>query len=262
MVCSGKSVSSMFLTVVLGFGGMAAIGIEGQAQTIPSTTAIPVSFTITLDAGKVKLGETVTAKTTQVILLPGGQSIPKGSALTGHVVDARPFAFNSSPYATQRTSTLAVHFDKIAIGGTSVSVNFSLRAIAGPVAAHEASIPHYRDDTDSTGTRRLIGGIEFSPLQTAVLSADGNAVEYNRKQGLFARLMAVNDVDGNSTASCGETSTEQSVGIFSPAACGVYELDSASISDNGTKGDGTFVLESSRETVKLFAKSEALLQVE
>jgi hypothetical protein len=261
MIVSVKLVPSIALAGLLGLGCLALGGNPGQAETIPPSTAIPVIFTQTLEAGKAGPGATVIAKTTEAVYLPGGQVLPKGTTLIGHVVESAPFHFNPAPYAVQTPSALSVHFDKIAEGGSTLPVSLEVRAISGPVAAHEASILHFRDETDTTGTRTLIGGSEYSPLESEVLSPDGDIVGYNRAQGVFARLLARDYVVGDSTLHCEATSTEQSLGIFSANACGVYGLDEASMPENGSKGDGAFVLESRHETVKLYAGSAALLQV-
>jgi len=162
MMKSGDSMYSFALAVLA--GGMAAIGISGQAQTIPSATAIPVVFEKTLDAGKTKPGEIVIAKTTQVVFLPGGQSLLSGATLIGHVVESKALVLSRTPDEAPKTSDLSVHFDKIVASGSTIPVKLSVRAIAGPVATHEASVLHYRDETDTTGTRTLIGGSEFSPI--------------------------------------------------------------------------------------------------
>jgi hypothetical protein len=261
MVSSVKLTSSIALAGLLGLGCLAMGGNFGEAETIPPSTAIPVIFTQTLEAGKAGPGAAVIAKTTETVYLPGGQVLPRGTTLIGHVVESAPFRFNPAPYAVQTPSTLSVHFDRIAEGGSTIPLSLEVRAISGPVAAHEANILHYRDETDTTGTRILIGGSEFSPLQREVRSPDDDIVGYNRAQGVFARLLASDYVAGDSTLHCNATSTEQSVGIFSANACGVYGLDEASMPENGSSGKGAFVLESRHETVKLYAGSAALLQV-
>jgi hypothetical protein len=260
MVRSGNSLPYAVFVAILGLGCIAAPSILAQAEAIPSSTAIPVIFTHTLQAGVAKPGEIVTAKTTQSVLLPGGKALPLGTVLTGHVVQSTPFVFDPTPYAVQKPSVLSVHFDTIAEGGTTIPVNLSVRAITGPVAAHEASIPHYRDETDSTGIRTLIGGSQVSPLGSTVTSPSGDIVGYSRKQGVFARLIANDYTVGDSVGRCDATESEQSVGIFSADACGVYELDTASLSHNGSSGDGIFVLTSTHNTVKLHSMSAALLQ--
>lgn len=261
MARSSKSISSAVLAALLGLGCMAAQDMPSQAEKSPSSTAIPVIFTQTLEAGKVKPGETVIARTTQVVFLPGGQILLNGTTLVGHVVESTPFVFNPAPYAVQKPSSLSIHFDTIAESGSTMPVRLSVRAISGPVASHEASILHYRDETDSTGTRTLIGGSQFSPLDSQVELPNGDIGGYNRKQGVFGRLIAGDYVSGNAVIHCETTNTEQSLGIFSASACGVYGLGTTFMPDSGNTGDGTFVLKSGHQTVKLYAGSAALLQV-
>jgi hypothetical protein len=261
MMDSYESISAAVRISLFGLGGLAAIGVSGQAQTIPSATAIPVVFVQTVAAGKAKPGEIVTAKTSQVVFLPDGQVLRSGSTVIGHVVESKRFVSNHATNEPQSPSALSVHFDKIAEGGSTIPLSLSMRAIAGPVASHEASIPHYRDETDSTGMRTLIGGDQFSPLGKEVLSSSGEVVGFNRKDGVFARLIAADSAGADSVVHCAATDTEQSLGVFSARACGAYDLDGDSISKNGAKGSGTFALESRHESVKLYANSAALLQV-
>lgn len=256
-----KSFPSAMVAVLLGIVGMAATEITAQAQVIPAATAIPVVFTQTIDAATAKPGEVVFAKTTQVVLLPGGQILKKGTALIGHVVESKPFLFNPAPYAVQDPSILSVQFDTVDVNGSTIPVSLSVRAIAGPVAAHEASVLHYRDESDSTGTRELVGGNQFSPIESNVLSADGNVVGYNRGQGVFAHLIAGDSSRGDLAFHCDGTQTEQSVGIFSASACGAYGMGMTSLSFARINEDGTFALKSQFETVKLYANTAALLQV-
>ena len=224
-------ISSVRLTRSFALAGLLALGCfaityPSQAETI---------FTQTLEAGTTRPGATVVARTTEAVYLPQGQVLPAGTTLIGHVVESARFHFDPAPYAVQTPSALAVRFDEIAEGGSRIPVILEVRAISGPVAAHEASILHYRDETDMTG--------------------------YSRAQGVFARLLAGNYFAGDSMLHCEGTSTEQSVGIFSANACGVYGLDEVSMPENGNHGNGAFVLESRHDTVKLYAGSAALLQV-
>lgn len=241
----------------LGIVSLAVGSLYAQKAPIPASTAIPVTFTHTLEAGMARPSEMVTAKTNQAVLLPGGQVLPKGSIVQGHVVQSTAFAFDSTPYAEQKPSVLSIHFDKVVVGGTAIPVSLSVRAISGPAQTYEASIVRYANDSDTAGTRNLIGGSSFSPLDNVVTSPTGDTVGYVREQGVFARLLAGDDLD--STLQCSGTVAEQSVDIFSANACGVYGLAAVSMTDNG--GNGTFVLESRRHPVKVYAGSAALLQV-
>src|ERR1700733_4984585 len=75
----------------LGALSMLLVACTCPALTIPADTAIPVVFTKTVNAAKAKAGDPITAKTIQAVRLPDGENIPKGSRLTGHIVQATSF---------------------------------------------------------------------------------------------------------------------------------------------------------------------------
>ena len=192
--------------------GCAAFAPASRAVTLPSETAIPVMFTHTVDAKKAKAGDPVTAKTMQVVLLPDGEQLPKGTLVTGHVFETRPFKFDETPYAVQQPSYLSIQIDHVADNQVATSV----RALASALAVGEALTPQRIDETDSLGTMVLIGGAHYSPIARRVTDGpDDDIVGYNKRQGVFARLLP-------GGAGCEGTQTEQSVAIFSPDACGLY----------------------------------------
>ena len=100
-----------------------------------------------LDARKAKAGDVVTAKTMQVVLLPNGEQLPKGTLVTGHVVEARPFKFDETPYAVQQASYLSIQIDRVADSPVATSV----RAIASDQAVAEALRPQRMDEYRLTG---------------------------------------------------------------------------------------------------------------
>jgi hypothetical protein len=230
-------------------------------QTLPQSTVIPVRFEHSLTAKKAKAGDSVTAKTMQVIMLPGGGAIAKGSVIVGHVVAAQAFHFDPTPYVHQQPSLISIHFDKLQKGDAVIPVNLSVRAIASTIDSQEAARPHYLDETDRVGTIKLIGGTEFTPFDKMIQADDGDAIGYNRKDGVFARLTASGYSGPGASFHCEGTNTEQSVAIFSPNACGVYGFAGDYLSDNGQDGSGTFTLAVRGHSVKLYAGSTALLQV-
>jgi hypothetical protein len=99
----------------------AAATAPAQSQALPQSTAIPVRFEHSVDAKKAKVGRYVTAKTMQVIQLPGGETIAKGAMIVGHVVAAQAFHFDPTPYAHQKPSLLSIHFDKLQKGDAGYS---------------------------------------------------------------------------------------------------------------------------------------------
>jgi hypothetical protein len=239
----------------------AAATVPALSQTLPQSTAIPVRFVHSLDAKKAKVGDTVTAQTMQVITLPGGEVIAKGSVIVGHVVTAQAFHFDPTPYAHQQPSLISIHFDKLKEGDAVIPVSLFVRAIASTIDSEEAARPHYLDETDRVGTVKLIGGTEFTPFDKRIQADDGDAIGYNRKDGVFARLTASGYSGPGVSFHCEGTDTEQSVAIFSPGACGVYGFAGDYLFDNGHDGSGTFTLAVRGHSVKLYAGSTALLQV-
>jgi hypothetical protein len=240
---------------------LSAFVLHGYGQAIPPATAIPIVFTRSLAAGPSRPGDPVSAKTIQAVTLPNGTLLPAGAQVLGHVVASTPFVFDATPYAAQKSSLLSIHFDSIAETGAPIPVALSVRAIAGPVASRQAETPRFADEKDWSGALLLIGGETTAPLEKTILSSDGNVVGYNRKQGAFARLLPAASVNPDADVQCGATDPEQSIGIFSADACGAYGLNSVSLIASGSRGDGTFVLESHQRSVKLYAGSTALLQV-
>jgi hypothetical protein len=243
-----RSLSSLALL------GCVAMVPASRAVTLPGETAIPVVFTHTENAAKAKAGDVVTAKTMQVVLLPNGNQLPKGSLVIGHIVEARPFKFDDTDYAVQQASYLSIKIDQVVDKSGPTPVVASVRAMADPVSTQEARSAHGIDETDYLGTVTLIGGAHYSPIDRHVTyGLDDDVVAYNKKQGVFAHLLP-------GGASCPGTQTEQSVGVFSPDACGLYGFGSVHLSEDSAAG--SFRLVSTHHTVVLYAGSAALLQVQ
>jgi hypothetical protein len=191
----------------------------------------------------------------QVIVLLDGSQLPKGTLVTGHIVEARAFKYDDTDYAVQQPSYLTIKMDTV---GSAAPVVASVRALASAFSAQDAEAPQRTDDTDTLGTVVLVGGAHYSPIDKHVLAGqDDDVVAYNRRQGVYAHLMTAEYPGG---LHCAGTQTEQAVGVFSPDACGLYGFPGTSLSENAA--DGTFRLSSTRRTVVLRSGSAALLQVQ
>jgi hypothetical protein len=254
---------NVFFAAVLGaflFAG--AHRASAQSQTAASTT-IPVVFTHGVDASHARAGDVITAKTMQAIRLPNGPVIPKGATVLGHVADARPFTFDSTDYAVQQPSVLAIHFDKVLTKESEAKLVTAVRALAGWSDSESAMRPQATDEHDIVGTVYLIGGDSYRADERTVTTADDDIVGYHRKGGVFARLLDSEYSSPYSHFDCpGSGETEEAVSIFSPSACGLYGVSEAYLADNGlAKEPGTFRLESRKRTVKLYSHSAALLQI-
>lgn len=237
---------------------MSAISVC-NAETLPPSTAIPVEFSSTLIAGKLKVGDPVAARTMQVVMLPDGTQIPKGTVLAGHVTESTPFHFDNTAYAVQKQSRLGVQFDKIELKGGSLPVHLALRAIASVYAVTDASRPANSTDDPTLGLIYQVGGDYRAQRDDKVLSPSGNVVEYVRKNGIFAHLLASEAANSAAGLQCDAVGTEQSVAVFSAGACGLYGFDRATLEQNGS--NGAILLATSGITAEIPAHSAALLEV-
>jgi hypothetical protein len=242
-------VASAFMLVASSFAAVAQGG--GTAVQLPPQTTLPIVFTNTVSANGAHAGDPVTAKTFQVVQLPNGFTLASGSRITGHVVESSAFAYDKTPYAKQKNSTLTVHFDAVEANGAKIPLNVTVRAIADVFATTAASEPA-GSDADPLGTLTLVGGEYLIPSQREVRNMDGDVVAYNKHGGVYAHLIASGRCDGGST--------EVSMGIFSATACGAYGY--GNVSEFGSQGNpSTLTLTSFRTSPTIRKHSTALLEV-
>ena len=245
------------LAVVALLSAPFAIAQASQATLSPGTT-LPIQFERSVDSSHVQAGEAVVAKTTQQIRLANGQVVPAGAHVTGHVVAAKSFTFDKTPYAKQQASTLTIRFDSIESKGETLPLQVCVRAMADPLAVWDAERPQ-ATDMDPLSTRTQIGGDQVIPSQSEVRSQDDDIVGYNRHGGVYAHLISA---VGNGPVSCDASDTEQSMGHFSASACGLYGYTDVRMLDAGKSGNtSTLTLSARRRSAKIWAKSEALLEV-
>lgn len=206
-----------------------------------------------MSANGAKPGDPVEAKTIQRVQLPGGGLIPSGSRVLGHVVSANGFTYDKTPYARQQPSALSIRFDSVQINGEAVPLNVTIRAIASPIATSDAQSPK-ATDMDSLGTRTQIGGDLLVPSQAEVRNMDNDVVAYNKKDGVYAHLIAHDGCDGSDV--------EVSVAIFSASACGAYGFGNVSVAEHGSGATpSTLTLVSTHGSPELWKHTTALLEV-
>jgi hypothetical protein len=210
-------------------------------------------FTKTVSANHSKVGDPIAAKTIQRIQLPGGGSIPSGAPILGHVVSANGFTYDKTPYARQKASALSIHFDSIQVNGQAVPLNVTVRAIAGPIVTWDAQKPQ-ASDMDPLGTTTQIGGDQLIPSQSEVRNMDGDVVAYNKRDGVYAHLIANSGCDGSDV--------EVSVAVFSASACGAYGFGNVSMAERGTAAQpSTLTLVSTHNSPEIWKYTTALLEV-
>jgi hypothetical protein len=246
------NVSAVLLSSVFALF-QAATAVAASPTSPLQQTTLPIVFTSTISADRAHAGDVVHAKTTQVAKLATGELIPAGTMVVGHVVAANAFAHDKTPYATQKESVLAIHFDSLKVAGREVALKVTVRAMADPLTSWGAREPK-SSDLDSLGTVTQIGGDQLVPSQDEVVNLDGDVVAYNRRNGVYAHLIARGGCDGSTN--------EVSVGIYSPSACGLYGFTNVSAHETGSVASPSVLsLVSIRTSPKVWRSSTALLEV-
>ena len=234
-----------------------AFGQSGKNTTIPAglktPTTLPIVFTKTIAADQSHVGDAVTAKTSQIVHLPNGAVIPSGAKVTGHVVSANGFAYDKTPYAHQKASTLTIKFDSVHVGESALQLDATVRAMADPITSEQARIK-WATDIDPQGTTTQVGGDEVTPRVSEVVNSDGDVVGYNKRGGVYAHLIANGGCDGSDV--------EVSMGIYSASACGLYGFSRVSAAELGSQTQpSTLTLVSTHVSPKIWKDSTALLEV-
>jgi hypothetical protein len=236
------------LTVIAFLASPFALAQMATATSLAPHTALPIVFTQSISADHAHTGDVVVAKTTQTIRLSDGKTIPAGATISGHVVTTMPFRYNKAPYAQQIDAQLSVHFDTLRSGSVTLPLHVALRAMASPIATEDAHSPK-STDLDPLGSTTQVGGDQLIPSQTEVRDRNGDVVAYNRRDGVYAHLIA--------NGSCDAGTQEVSVDIFSASACGLYGFGSVTLADGGEQ----ILLTSTHTSPELWKHSTALLEV-
>jgi hypothetical protein len=245
------------LLVIAMVSGSVAFPQSTQAPSLAPGTTLPIEFERTIDSDHVRVGDPVVAKTTQQVRLANGQLLPAGTHVTGRVTVSSAFAFDKTPYAKQRSSTLAIRFDSLQSKEEALPLHVYVRAMADSLTVWEAQRPK-STDLDPLGTTTQIGGDQVVPSQSEVVSQDGDVVGYRRRGGVYAHLISA---VGNGPTTCSASDTEQSMGLFSAAACGLYGFTDVTLLSTGNTGEiSTLTLSSRRRSAKIWAHSAALLE--
>jgi hypothetical protein len=106
---------------------------QSSAKSAPAASKKRGTFTVELVKGleskKLKEGDNVEAKLTGSITLPDGSVLPRGTAITGHVTEAKARSKQDSE------SELGISFDKIGSPGGSQTLITGVVAAAAPSPA-------------------------------------------------------------------------------------------------------------------------------
>lgn len=220
-------------------------------QEIPSGIALPITLASTLDAGKIKPGQPISANVAQDVPLPSGGKIRAGSRVKGRVLQA---GLNSDG-----GSYLRLRFDQVHANGRDIPVTTSLRALASPRAVQEAQLPKHT-------LRRGESPANWSTIQVGddvVYGGGGHVMHGDTVVGDPVRdgVMAELTPEPQSGCATGSEHRRLALWIFASSACGAYDFfDDLRIAHAGDKSPiGEIVLHSAKKVA--LATGSALLLI-
>ena len=210
------------------------------AQQIPAGTILPAMLDNTLDSGRTKPGQQISAKLRQDVPLPNGQKIKRNSKVSGHV-----FAVSGG-----NPTSITLQFDRVEVNKTSVPISVSLRALASMEAVSQARMPANPNSGYGTTSwdwnMALIGGQAAFNGQRIVKSQDGQVVGKVVEPGQILGVPMANPERG--CAGAPQDSSEQAFWLFSTDACGAYGFKDLTIVGN-TGAEGQITLQSPQKIV-------------
>lgn len=242
---------------------------QAAQGSLAAGTAINAELDKSLDSKKAKVGDAVTARTTEAIKEDGKVVLPKGTKLIGHVTRASARSKGDSD------STLAMQFDRAEMkGGQEISVQLNVQAMAAAPGA--ASIGG--DDLQSMGSagagaaaggRGAAGGV----ASTVGGAASGAASTVPRTtQGAAGTVNSTVDSTTNAAAgvstsagaavqgtSQGAVGGVNSSGRLAANSRGVFGLNGLSLSADSSNAAQGSVIASAGKSVQLDSGTRMLL---
>ena len=224
----------------------------GSGATIPAGTILPISLNSTLCSNKSGSGSAITATVMQDVPLGSGETLRKGSKVTGHVVEA------TIPGKGSDESRISFQFDQVQFGNQTIPITTNLRAVASRsavlAATPQLTSPDYSDNQIQIGGDQISYG-EGGPVMVGEL-----VVGRYTRQGVLAY---VDDSGTPSRDTNNQHAHLQAFWLFSINARGAYGFDDLTIPQAGRSEPlGEVTLASNRKAVRVDKGSAMLLRVE
>jgi hypothetical protein len=224
-----------------------------SAEPIPAGTIVPVSLNSALRSDKSEREATITATVMQDVPLGAGKTLPRGSKVTGHVVEA------ITPGNGSDESKISFQFDQVQLGNRTIPITTNLRAVASRsavlAATPQLTSPDYPDN------QVQIGGDQISYGEGGPVMVGSEVVGKYTSQGVLAYV----DQDSG-TPYRGTTDGNahpQAFWLFSVNARGAYGFGDLTILHSPrTEPLGKVTLISDGKAVQVGKGSAMLLRVD
>jgi hypothetical protein len=149
-----------------------------SAETIPAGTILPVRLNSNLSSDKSGSGTPIIATVMQDVPLSKGETLRKGSKVTGHVIVA------STPGKGSDESRISFQLDQVQLGNLTIPITTNLRAVASRsavlAATPELTSPDYVDN------QVQIGGDQISYGEDGPVMVGEQVVGKYTSQGVLA----------------------------------------------------------------------------
>jgi hypothetical protein len=222
-----------------------------SAEAIPAGTIIPVSLNSTLRSDKSGSGDAVTATVMQDVIVGSGETLRKGSMVTGHVIET------VVPGNRSDESKISFQFDQVQLGNRTVSMTTNLRAVASKHAVLAAT-PQLTS-SEYADNQVQIGGDQISYGNGQVM-VDSQVVGKYTTQGVLA--YGGQDLGTPCRGMIEDNDHPQAFWFFSVNACGAYGFSDLTVFHAGrTAPIGEVTLSSKSKVLKVDKGSAMLLLV-
>jgi len=222
-------------------------------EPIPAGTMIPVRLNSTLRSDKSGSGDAIEATVMQDVVVGSGETLHKGSKVTGHVIEA------VVPGNRSDESKISFRFDQVGLGNQNVSVTTNLRAVASKHAVLAAT-PQLTS-SENADSQIQIGGDQNSYGSDALVMVGAQVVGKYTSQGVLG--YGGQDLGTPCRGTIDDNDHPLAFWLFSVNACGAYGFDDLTVFHAGrTAPVGEVTLSSKNKVLKVDKGSAMLLLVE
>jgi hypothetical protein len=223
------------------------------AELIPAGTIVPVRLDSTLRSDKSRSGATILGTVMQDVPLGRGETLRKGSKVSGHVVVA------ITPGKGSDESRISFEFDQVHLGNLTIPITTNLRAVASRIAVLAAT-PELTS-SENADSQVQIGGDQISYGTDGPVMVGSRVVGKYTSQGVLAH--SSDDLSTSCRGASQNTGLPQAFWLFSVNACVAYGFGDLTIFHSGsTTPIGEITLTSNGKAAKVGRGGGMLLRVE
>ncbi len=223
-----------------------------SAESIPAGTIIPVSLNSTLRSDKSGSGDAITATVMQDVIVGPGETLRKGSKVTGHVIEA------IVPGNRSDESKISFQFDQVVLGKQNISITTNVRAVASKHAVLAAA--PLLTSSEYADNQVQIGGDQISYGSDGPVMVGSQVVGKYTSQGVLA--YGGQDLGTPCRGTIDDNDHPQGFWLFSVNACGAYGFGDLTVFHAGrTAPVGEVTLSSKSKVLKVDKGSAMLLLV-